>query len=95
MPAEISFNSFQENLDAVLDRVIDQQQTVVVRRKGARDVAIIPATELEGLLETAHLLSSPRNARRLLAALKRAKSGVVQPSEPSLLRNEMQLASSD
>jgi antitoxin YefM len=37
-------------------------------------VALVAADELEGLLETAHLLRSPRNAARLLSALERARS---------------------
>jgi toxin YoeB len=36
-------------------------------------VAIIAVGELSGIIETAHLLRSPRNARRLLAALNRAQ----------------------
>jgi antitoxin YefM len=35
-------------------------------------VALVPAGELAGLMETAHLLRSPHNARRLLTALNRA-----------------------
>jgi antitoxin YefM len=38
-------------------------------------VALVAADELAGLLETAHLLRSPRNAARLLAALRRALKG--------------------
>ena len=37
------------------------------------------ADELESLLETAHLLRSPRNAARLLSALERARSEVLPP----------------
>jgi antitoxin YefM len=36
-------------------------------------VALVAADELEGLLETAHLMRSPRNAARLLSALERAR----------------------
>ena len=36
-------------------------------------MALIPADELAGLMETAHLLRSPRNAERLLAALARSR----------------------
>jgi antitoxin YefM len=75
MAMETSFTSLRENLASVLDRVVDEQETVIVRRKGSRDVALIPASELAGLIETAHLLRSPRNARRLLAALNRAERG--------------------
>lgn len=74
MPTETSYTHLRENLAAILDDVIAQQDVVIVRRKGgpgSRDVALIPATELAGLIETAHLLRSPRNARRLLAALRR------------------------
>jgi antitoxin YefM len=38
------------------------------------DVALLPASELAGLMETAHLLRSPNNARRLLTALRRAEA---------------------
>jgi antitoxin YefM len=58
-------------------------------RPGSRDVALIPATELAGLIETAHLLRSPRNARRLLAALRRAETGKVQPTNVRDLRREI------
>ena len=77
---DTTYTHLRENLAGILDDVIEQQQVVIVRRKGARDVALIPATELAGLIETAHLLRSPRNARRLLAALRRAQTDKVQPS---------------
>jgi len=41
-------------------------------RKGERKVALVPADELAGLIETAHLLRSPKNAQRLLTVLRRA-----------------------
>jgi antitoxin YefM len=89
MPSETSYTSLRQNLATVLDQVIDQQEIVIVRRKGARDVALIPASELAGLTETAHLLRSPRNARRLLAALRRAKGGKLKPTAAPALRKEM------
>ena len=89
MAIETSYTSLRENLASVLDQVVDQQETVVVRRKGARDVALIPATELAGLLETAHLLRSPRNARRLLSALRRSERGTTKPGSVAELRREI------
>ena len=79
MPTETTYTSLRENLASVLDQVVDQQETVIVRRRGSRDVALIPASELAGLVETAHLLRSPRNARRLLTALRRAERGKSKP----------------
>lgn len=89
MPSETTYTSLRENLASVLDEVVDQQETVIVRRRGARDVALIPASELAGLLETAHLLRSPRNARRLLSALQRSKAGSVKPRSTKLLKKEI------
>lgn len=53
---------------------------------------MVPADELAGLMETAHLLRSPKNARRLLTALRRAKArqGKSEPLEK--LRREMGFA---
>ena len=75
MAVETTYTSLRENLARTLDRVVNDQEVVIVRRKSAPDVALVPATELSSLLETAHLLRSPRNARRLIAALRRAKRG--------------------
>jgi antitoxin YefM len=46
MPTDTTYTHLRENLASILDEVIDQQEVVVVRRKGARDVALIPATEV-------------------------------------------------
>jgi antitoxin YefM len=78
----------RENLASILDEVVDQQEVVIVRRKSARDVALIPASELAGLIETAHLLRSPRNARRLMTALRRAEKGKVSASTVQELKRE-------
>lgn len=85
---ETSYTNLRQNLASVLDRVVDEQEPVIVRRKGSRDVALIPASELAGLIETAHLLRSPRNARRLLAALNRAERGKTKPATVDELRRE-------
>jgi antitoxin YefM len=89
MAMETTYTRLRENLANVLDQVVDQQETVIVRRRGSRHVALVPASELEGLVETAHLLRSPQNAQRLLAALHRAKRGSRKPETVSVLRREI------
>ena len=89
MATETTYTSLRENLASVLDQVVDQQETVIVRRRGARAVALLPANELAGLMETAHLLRSPRNARRLLAALRRAERGKTKPGTITELRRDV------
>ena len=63
----------------------------MINRRGAEDVALLAADELSSLLETAHLLRSPRTARRLLAALDRAKAKRGRPEPLTKLRREMGL----
>ena len=89
MAIETTYTSLRENLASVLDQVVDDQEVVYVRQKGGRDVALIPASELASLKETAYLLKSPKNAQRLLAALERARSGKVKPSTLAELRREI------
>jgi antitoxin YefM len=85
---ETTYSKLRENLASLLDKVVDDQEIVIVRRKGSRDVALVPASELAGLMETAHLLRSPRNARRLLAAMRRAKAGTGRRITLEQLRRE-------
>ena len=54
------------------NRVIESREPLIITRKGAEDIALIPASELASLMETAHLLRSPKNAKRLLKALKKS-----------------------
>lgn len=89
VPTDTTYTHLRKNLAGILDEVIDQQEVVIVRRKGARDVALIPASELAGIIETAHLLRSPKNARRLLSALRRAEIGKAQPNDVRDLRREI------
>jgi antitoxin YefM len=91
MASETTYTVLRDNLASVLDRVVDDQEVVIVRRRGAKDVALVPATELAGLMETAYLLRSPRNAKRLLSALRSAKSGRLRAMTIEQLRREVGL----
>lgn len=91
MATETTYTNLRNNLAAALDRVVEDQEVLIVRRRGGRDVALIPAEELAGLMETAHLLRSPKNARRLLAAFRRAGARTGKPESIEKLRREMGL----
>lgn len=54
MAIETTYTSLRVNLANVLDRVSQDQEVVIVRRRGTPDVALLPASELAGLMETAH-----------------------------------------
>jgi antitoxin YefM len=86
-----SYSNLRENLAAIWDKVEDSQEPVIVERRGHQTMAILPADELEGLRETAHLLRSPRNAARLLTALQRALRGQTKSIALSDLRADLGL----
>jgi antitoxin YefM len=71
--------------------VAEDRETVIIKRRGHADVALVAADELASLEETAHLLRSPRNASRLLTALNRALEGAEQPQSVEELRRELGL----
>lgn len=95
MAIETSYTSLRQNLTSVLDRVGQAQEVVIIRRRGSPDVALIPADELAGLMETAHLLRSPANAKRLLTAMRKSERRKGKPSTVEQLRREMRLGAKE
>jgi antitoxin YefM len=75
MPVETTYTALREKLAGFLDRVTDDNEVVIVRRRGGRDVAFVRADELSSLTETAHLLRSPKNAERLLESFRELEQG--------------------
>jgi antitoxin YefM len=88
---ETTYTNLRQSLASVLDRVANDREVVIVRRKGEKTVAMVPADELMGLIETAHLLRSPKNTQRLLTALRRAVGRKGKPEPIEKLRREMGL----
>lgn len=70
-----TYTQARENPAALCDAVTGNRETVLIRRRGKEDVALIAASELRSLVETAHLVASPVNARRLERALRDARAG--------------------
>jgi len=89
---ETTYTNLRQSLASVLDRVANDREVVIVTRRGEKTVAMLPADELAGLLETAHLLRSPGNAMRLLSALRRAIGQKRKPESLAKLRREMGFA---
>ena len=91
MPTVTTYTNARATLAALCEEVSSTREPVIIRRRNAADVALVSADELEGLLETAHLLRSPKNAERLLAALSRAQTSELPPSTIEDLRRELDL----
>lgn len=90
MAIETTYTQARANLKTLLDEVTENREQVIIRRRDG-DVALIAADELRGLIETAHLLRSPKNAQRLLQALRRAQAGKGRPEPLDKLRAELGL----
>ena len=91
MPTVTTYTSARAALAALCDQVASSREPVIIRRRNAEDVALVSAAELESLMETAHLLRSPKNAERLLAALSRAQRSELKPSSVAELREQLGL----
>lgn len=79
------------DLAVLWDKATYDREIVVLERQGSENVALIALDELQGLLETAHLLRSPANAKRLLAAIARTEARTERAQTPDELRAEVGL----
>lgn len=61
----------------VLDAVANDREEIVITRAGHEPVVIVSLEDYESLLETAYLMRSPANARRLLNAMERLETGGI------------------
>ena len=91
MAIQTTYTQARANLAKLLDEVTQNQEVVVISRRKAEDVAMISASELRSILEIHHLLRSPQNAERLLAALNRAKSEKLPAQSLGNLKQEVGL----
>ena len=90
---ETSFTELRDRLKELCDRAVANREAIRVRRPKGGDVVVVAAEEFESLSETAHLLASPENAARLLAALARARRGTTKPMSIGKLREAIGLRS--
>lgn len=95
MAIQTTYSNARENLASLLEQVTDDREIVIINRRGYEDVALVAASELSSLLETAHLLRSPKNAQRLLTALRRAQAKTQKPQPLEKLRHDLGLDEED
>ncbi|MCY9787045.1 type II toxin-antitoxin system prevent-host-death family antitoxin [Nocardiopsis sp. EMB25] len=71
----MTYSESRANYAATLDSVVDDREEVVITRAGREPVVMVALSEYETLRETAYLLRSPENARRLVTAIEELESG--------------------
>lgn len=72
----VSYTDVRQNLARYMDEAVDSHAPIVVTRQAGRgNVVMISEEEFEGWRETVHLLSSPRNAARLMRSIRQIEAG--------------------
>ncbi len=71
----VTYSEARKNLKTVMDRVVDDSDFTVITRQRGEPVVMVSMSEWNSIQETAHLLSSPRNAERLRASIAELESG--------------------
>jgi len=71
----ITYTSARGNLAKTMAKVCDDHSPVIITRKTAQPVVMMSLEDYEALEETAYLLRSPKNARRLLESIAELESG--------------------
>jgi antitoxin YefM len=74
----ITYTEARENLAQTIQRVCRDHDPVIITRKRENSVVMISLEDYDSLTETAYLLKSPKNARRLLASLGELEEGKGQ-----------------
>ena len=71
----MSYSESRAKYAETLNSVVNDREEVVITRAGHEPVVIVSLDDYQSLKETAYLLKSPGNARRLLASIERLEDG--------------------
>jgi antitoxin YefM len=71
----ITYSAARANLASTMDRVCNDHEALIITRNGEQSVVMLSLEDFQALEETAYLLRSPANAKRLLAAAAQLAAG--------------------
>ena len=71
----MSYSQSRAHYAEVLDSVVDDREEIVITRAGKEPVVIVSLDDYQSMKETAYLMRSPENARRLRDAIDRLERG--------------------
>jgi antitoxin YefM len=71
----ITYTAARANLAKTMDRVCNDHEALIITRNGEQSVVMLSLDDFKALEETAYLLRSPANAKRLLAAVEALQAG--------------------
>ena len=71
----ISYTAARSNLAKTMAQVCDDHAPIAITRKGEGAVVMISMEDYQALEETAYLLRSPKNTRRLIESIADLEAG--------------------
>ena len=71
----VNYSEARENFKQVLDRVSDDCDSTLIKRRDHEDVVLLSKSHYDSLMETLYLMRSPANAQHLLDAIARDQAG--------------------
>ena len=76
-----TYSNFRQHLKSYLDSVFASRAPLFITRSKGDDVVVLAKADYEGMQETIHLLSNPKNAQRIDEALQEYNQGKGEPKE--------------
>jgi antitoxin YefM len=73
-----SYTEFRKRMKQDLDQVNEDHEILIISRKGNKDVVVLSLEDYNAMQETAYLLSSGKNAARLIESIKELEEGKGQ-----------------
>ena len=70
-----NYTEFRNELKNYLDNVEFNNETLIIKRGSGKGTVLISLDEYNSIMETLHLLSSKKNAKRLFESIEQMKSG--------------------
>ena len=77
----MTYTAVRANLAKTMDRVCDDHEALIITRNGEQAVVMLSLEDYKALEETAYLLRTPENARRILAATAQLNAGTGMERE--------------
>ena len=71
----ITYTNVRANLANAMDRVCNDHEALIITRNGEQSVVMLSLEDYKALEETAYLLRTPANAKRLLSAVEQLNAG--------------------
>ena len=70
-----NYTEFRTGLKNYLDNVEFNKETLIIKRGSGKETVLLSLDEYNSIMETLHLLSSKKNAKRLFESIDQIKTG--------------------